>query len=314
MFQKTHVTEFTSVLERGMRGWILDAIAHEAAESLPLNNRRIYLPTRRAHYLNTSQLLDFYRLRNASNVLFMHFRPYFSYSGLLSAKNIRIFITHIESETSFGPNEVRKLNSAQRLIFQNKTIMNYAISVGVLPEKCLIGHGAISQQDFYPSSASPSGDYVLITGDFKLRKNPILIRKVIAENPDLQFIIHGRGWETNFKEYTYRNLKLLQFERRRHPELMRKAGVLLSISLNEGGPFPILEALASGTPVVCSATGFSKEVVTSRSGVVLAEDPHLDDISEAVRATIQLKKKVYNKNMLPPGHDWPTFAKTLYLK
>jgi glycosyltransferase involved in cell wall biosynthesis len=129
----------------------------------------------------------------------------------------------------------------------------------------------------------------------------------------LHFVIHGRGWEEFFKNNKPSNLDLLPFDKIRHPDLMRNASLSLSLSKNEGGPFPLLEALASGTPVVCSRTGFATEVVSNESGVVLSAEPTLKEIKSAMRKVIFLKQKVYNQNLLPPGHDWKSFAQTLYM-
>ncbi len=296
-----------------MKGWIIDGIAKEAAGSILLKNSRVYIKTRRQHYINPKRLLDFYRLQNSNNVLFMHFRPFFRLCENISARNVRVFITHLDSENLLGSKEVKMLNRAQRLIFQNRTVLDFAVSKGVSSSLCLVGHGAVSERDFYPSENLPSSRYVLISGECKPRKNPELVEEVILDNPDLHFVIHGRGWEGFFKNNKPSNLDLLTFDKIRHPHLMRNASLSLSLSKNEGGPFPLLEALASGTPVVCSRTGFASEVVLNESGVVLSADPSLKEITSAMKEAIRIKQKVYSQNLLPPGHDWPSFAQTLYM-
>jgi len=297
----------------GMKGWIIDGIAKESASSILLKNSRVYIATRRQHYFNPMRLLDFYRLQNSNDLLFMHFRPFFRFCESISARNVRVFITHLDSERSLGSKEVAMLNQAQRLIFQNRAVLDFAVSKGVSSSICLVGHGAVSERDFYPSENIPSSRYVLISGECKPRKNPKLVEEVILDNPDLHFVIHGRGWEEFFKKNKPSNLDLLPFDKIRHPDLMRNASLSLSLSKNEGGPFPLLEALASGTPVVCSRTGFATEIVANESGVVLSAEPTLKEIKSAMRKVIFLKQKVYNQNLLPPGHDWKSFAQTLYM-
>lgn len=313
MIEKPCISRFSTVIEMGMRGWIIDGIAKEAAAAISLKNTRIYVPTRRHHQLNPRRLIDLYRLRNSDDLLFMHFRLFFRYREKFSSSNMRVFITHLDSKELLGVHEIRMLNDAQRLIFQNKTVLDFAVSLGVNSEKCLIGHGAVSERDFFPSSEFSPSSYVLISGECKPRKNPDLVRKVILTNPDLYFVIHGLGWEAYFKSYKPKNLRLLPFDKIKHPELMRNASLALSLAKNEGGPFAILEALASGTPVVCSRTGFATEVVSSECGMVLSAQPSLKEISNAMRKSILLKQKIYGQNLLPSGHDWRTFAQILYL-
>jgi glycosyltransferase involved in cell wall biosynthesis len=208
---------------------------------------------------------------------------------------------------------VNVLNKAQRLIFQNQFVRDYLVSLGVKPEICLISHGAVSEKIFFPSQNRPSTNYILISGEYKPRKNPELVRNVILANQNLPFILHGDGWDSFFAGALPRNLVLHPFDKLRQPKLVREASLLLSLSLNEGGPFPVLEALASGTPVVCTNTGFARELVSEDSGVVLSDSPSIHQISQAIRVGIALKQKNWSRNLLPIGHDWETFGRSLYL-
>lgn len=304
---------FTTVVEMGMRGWIIDGIAKEAAESIKLSNSRVYLPTRTIHRMNPKISWEYYRLINSQDILFMHFRSFFQCYSRVSASNIRVFITHVDSKSSFDSMQVNTLNKARRLIFQNQSVRDYVVSMGVNPEICLISHGAVSDKIFFPSQTPPSTNYILISGEYKPRKNPELIRNVILANQDLPFILHGDGWDSYFDGAIPRNLVLLPFNKLRQPKLMREARLLLSLSLNEGGPFPVLEALASGTPVVCTNTGFAPELVLEDSGVVLSNSPSIHQISQALKVGIALKENNWARNLLPIGHDWETFGRALYL-
>jgi len=313
MLKPTGFARYSTILEIGMKGWIMDGIAREAAHSISLNNSILYLPTRRMHLFNPNRLRDMRQLKHYDSILFMHYRPYFRYFEELQGKNLRVFITHVDSDKSFGPREIWALNQAQKVIFQNRFMLECAVSLGLSLEKCLVGHGGVSEKEFFPSKSRNVPNFILISGECKPRKNPELIHEVILYNPKLHFKIHGRGWENFFKNRKPDNLELLTFDKSRHPKLMRSASLLLSLALNEGGPFPILEALASGTPVVCSRTGFATEVVSKDSGFVLSKDPSLEEIADAIWRGIQLKQRVFMRNLLPMGHDWKSFAKTLYL-
>ena len=302
-----------ATLEVGMKGWIMDGIAREAAASISLDTSILYTPTRRIHLMNVNRLWDIYRLKKFSSILFMHFRPFFRFCDNLQGKHLRVFITHIDPDKSFDNREIELLNRSERIIFQNRQVLESAVLSGLSPDKCLIGHGAVSDKEFFPSNVLNDSSYILISGECKPRKNPNLLLNVILHNPDLQFLIHGKGWDQFFKNQIPKNLSLTYFDRARHPELVRNASALLSLSLNEGGPFPVLEALASGTPVISTRTGFASEVVSKDAGIVLGSRPDVEEISSAIRSTMSLKTRVFDKNLLPVGHDWKTFARTLYL-
>lgn len=296
-----------------MKGWIMDGIAKEAADSIPLINSRIYLPTRLIHRINPSRMVDYLRLVHSRDILFMHFRSFFQFHRRVPASNSRVFITHLDAENLFDAKDIIILNKAKRLIFQNKSIHDYAISIGVNPKICLIGHGAVSNEIFFPSVTPPKERFILISGEYKPRKNPELLRSVVSANSEISFVLHGDGWESFFGVRVPRNLRLISFNKSQHPSLVRDATLLLSLSRNEGGPFPVMEALASGTPVVCTNTGFANEIVSEESGIVLANTPTVHEVTRAIHAGSQLKKMNWSRSLLPAGHDWETFGRTLYL-
>ena len=98
------------------------------------------------------------------------------------------------------------------------------------------------------------------------------------------------------------------------PRLAREASALLSISHNEGGPFPVIEALASGTPVLATNTGFCKELINKENGLVVDVPSDLLTIARSLDKVIGLKPKVFRSDLLPDGHSWQEFAKKLYIQ
>lgn len=291
----------------------MDAIARESARSLDLRNEIVYLPTRKFHSLHPKVLFSRQKLKRASTILFLHHRTFFRLHSKYPSKVSRVYIAHFDEGESLHVDEVKKLNSAQRIIFQSKATRDLALNFGVDPRKCLVRHGGISKSDFYPSSRLLRDSYVLIAGECKPRKNPQLIKEVIKLNPKTQFIIHGNGWLEYFKNDFYQNLTILPFVFKQHPQLMREASVLLTLSSIEGGPFTILEALASGTPVVSTPVGISEEILSSETGVILTRSPKILEISNAISQAFELKPRIFNRSVLPHGHDWETFGEALYL-
>jgi glycosyltransferase involved in cell wall biosynthesis len=307
-------TPFVTLLERGMKGWIMGGIAREAPKSLSLQNRTVYLPTRYFHKFLFHPLYLRFIIGNNTNILFLHHRILLKYYEQVDLPRVRVFITHVDENEPLGPVELGILASVGRIIFQNSALLDWGVSRGIPRQSCLVAHGAISKDVFYPASDICSLGYVLITGDCKSRKRPELIREVINFCKDIQFIIHGNGWRSFFDGEEPFNLKILDFDLRNQPQLMREAHALLSLALNEGGPFPVLEALASGTPVLATDTGFCKEVIREGSGFVLDVSSSLVEIKVGIEKTMALKKKVYSRNLLPDGHSWEEFAERIYIK
>lgn len=76
------------------------------------------------------------------------------------------------------------------------------------------------------------------------------------------------------------------------PDFYREIDYLLILSDNEGGPIPLLEALAMGVPVISSDVGFAKEYTT-----IIYDD--LEDL-----------KKIINK-LIIPKNIWKILANNL---
>lgn len=308
-----HAPPFITLLESGMKGWVMDGIAQEASAALNLENQTFYLPTRSIHRVRNRPIM--WKLLNRSNsiILFLHHRPLLRYHERVDLARVRVFITHIDEREPLTESDFRILAKVHRIIFQNSNLLEWGVAKGLMRERCLVAHGAISQEIFYPSQRLPDSIYALISGECKERKNPRIIRDLISLRSELQFIIHGDGWNEYFDRHIPPNLKILPFDKKQQAILVRNASALVTLSKNEGGPFPVLEALASGTPVLATDTGFCCEIINQNCGVILYKSSTLDEISKTLDAVLKLKKDIYLSNLLPNDHSWEIFAERLYL-
>lgn len=133
--------------------------------------------------------------------------------------------------------------------------------------------------------------YILHLGTLHPRKNILRLleafQSLARDFPDLHLVLAGkRGWL--YAEILYRAEGLggrVHFPGYIAPEdlplLLRGARLFILPSLYEGFGFPILEAMAAGTPVVCSNASALPEVA---GDAALLFDPH--DV-EAMRETIR---------------------------
>lgn len=116
---------------------------------------------------------------------------------------------------------------------------------------------------------------------------PTLLRaaqKVKAAVPDFKLLLVGDGPERGHLEQLANELELgscVQFlgERKDVPELLEQAGFFVSSSLSEGISLTLLEAMASGLPVVATAVGGNPEVVTARETGFLATAGDVNSIA-----------------------------------
>ena len=82
------------------------------------------------------------------------------------------------------------------------------------------------------------------------------------------------------------------YTQRQAPELMRRADILLHTKYNDPCPTIVLESMASGLPVVYSASGGTPELVGPEAGIGVSapldwerdHPPHAEALAEAVRS------------------------------
>lgn len=225
------------------------------------------------------------------------------------------FLTHVDHPDDLSSERWKNFVIPDCVITQNRQIASLAQNFGIDKEKILIGFGGVSRTKYFPvSNLGSQAPFVLIVGDCKPRKNPEFLKKVIIESPNIDFVIHGTGWLNHIfsDKVIPKNLKLIQFRQDENPRLMREASVLLSVATKEGGPFPVLEALASGTPVVATPTGFCSEIVSAGRGILLSSTPEILDVQRAIMEGFSLKGKVATQDLLDGQLNWDEFGIKLY--
>lgn len=132
--------------------------------------------------------------------------------------------------------------------------------------------------------------YVLSVGTLQPRKNYVrLIEGFIQFQAEMGptarlLIAGGRGWLYDnilAEAQRHESVRLLGFvEDKDLPALYRGASLFAFTSLYEGFGLPVLEAMACGTPVVCSNTSSLPEVAGDSALLV---DPHSpDELTEAM--------------------------------
>lgn len=296
-------------------GWILEAMARESAAACDENITVVRVPTSRREFVNPLNWnLETISRPKYHKVLFVHHETLARNRTNLQNRDARLLLTHFDQEYLLDLNLLDKVKTVSKVIVQNVNMSNLLIEAGVERAKIEIGYGAVNRSIYHPLTNGYFKDYVLIVGDCKPRKNPELISEVIKQNSQTRFVVHGMGWEKHLKNeiLSARNLEILPFSITRNPTLMREASLLLTLSLNEGGPIPVLEALASGTPVLASDTGFCREVIPEEFGSVVQHSTTVEEISsEIVRLSLK-KSESWNKDLLNGKYSWRDLGNLLY--
>jgi glycosyltransferase involved in cell wall biosynthesis len=112
-----------------------------------------------------------------------------------------------------------------------------------------------------------------------------VLRKAAVEIPGLAVVMAGPGWEDLAAELraTGASAHMLGFVPRSHvPLLYSLLDVYLLTSRVEGGPLPVLESMACGTPVIATRVGLVPDVVEDGINSFSVEIGDVDGIVRAL--------------------------------
>jgi glycosyltransferase involved in cell wall biosynthesis len=167
--------------------------------------------------------------------------------------------------------------------------------------------------------------FVLNVGTLEPRKNHVrLIRgfaQLLPRNPDLRLVlVGGKGW---LYEDVYAEVSRLNLQDRvifpgfvtdaDLPALYSLASIFAYPSLYEGFGLPVLEAMACGTPVVCSSASSLPEV--AGDAALLADPTDVDALTHALDEALTndpLRAELRRRGAAQAARfTWPAAARTL---
>ena len=202
------------------RGWIIEECARQLSERLP--------------YVSVGSEPD-------PAAAIQYYMTYSARRGRVSPVELALF-THREDE----PN-------AARLFNQTASDVDHAVAMSRATEELIKGLGVERR-----SCISPGVDLDQFRPRLKIgvvgrtyhtgRKGEALVRAVM-DVPDIDWHFTGDGWPEPGLHLSQDNLT----------EFYRSMDYILVSATNEGGPMSVLEALASGIPVIASDVGWAND-------------------------------------------------------
>lgn len=156
---------------------------------------------------------------------------------------------------------------------------------------------------------------IIFVGRLESAKNPFLLidsfYNLLKYDPDVKLLIVGTGnlekvVIEKVKKYNLQeNVKFLGvFSPDDVAELMKISDVFLMTSAFEGMPMAVLEALASGLPVVSTDVGEIKMVVRDGISGLLVRDNNAESIAKSVLEILNNKGKFNSKNCVDSIKDY----------
>ncbi|NOZ63941.1 MAG: glycosyltransferase family 4 protein [Caldiserica bacterium] len=183
--------------------------------------------------------------------------------------------------------DVKLARFTNKIIAVSRAVKDFYVSLGIPEDKIIVIYNGLELEKFYPSfeakkknnwEGKPIVGFVGRIHPQKGIKDLLEIGKEVCKTiRGVKFLVVGEGPLKNWltKEVEKRNLRnnfQILGKREDLPALYREMQILLLPSYREGFPNVILEAMASGVPVVATDAGGVNEIVeNSQTGFVVAK-------------------------------------------
>ena len=172
---------------------------------------------------------------------------------------------------------------ARRVVAVSEQVRRELLQIGVLPSRVGVIINGVDLEEFHPGEASRealglpvSVPLALFVGDIRTpRKNLDTVLKSLVHVPGLHLAVLGKTDGSPYPQMATElgvadRVSFLGF-RRDVAQIMRASDMFVFPSRYEACSLVLLEALASGLPVVTAATAGGAEVITPKCGFVLSD-------------------------------------------
>lgn len=80
--------------------------------------------------------------------------------------------------------------------------------------------------------------------------------------------------------------------------------VFIHLSSSEGLPVSMMEAQSFGIPVIATDVGGVREIINSKTGILLPSNPEINEIVDAVKKMLNLSQEKYNEYQINSYGNW----------
>ncbi|MDJ0732504.1 MAG: glycosyltransferase family 4 protein [Nostocaceae cyanobacterium] len=215
---------------------------------------------------------------------------------------------------------------AQIIVAVSQKVAQELINIGVSKKRIRVIVNGVDLQEFTPGVAFRSKfnlpenvPLALFAGDIRTRrKNLDTVLQALVKVPNLHLAVVGNTEGSPFPQLA----KSLGLQQRVHflgyrrdvAEIMRTADVFVFPSRYEACTLVLLEALASGLPVITAITTGGAELVTPESGVILPNSDDTEALAQALSDLISnstLRERMGKAaRAFAEQHSWNVMAQT----
>jgi glycosyltransferase involved in cell wall biosynthesis len=222
--------------------------------------------------------------------------------------------------------EKQAFRKAKVVVAVSQKVAQELVDIGVPQSHIRVIVNGVDLQEFSPGVASrqklglpENVTLALFAGDIRIpRKNLDTVLHALVKVPDLHLAVVG-GTEGSPYPKLAASLGLnerVHFLGYRHDiaQIMQAVDLLVFPSRYEPFGLVVIEAMASGLPVITASTTGASDIVTPECGVVLPESDDIDALAAALlslvsdRAIMQQMGKAARS--IAEQHSWTTMAQT----
>lgn len=203
----------------------------------------------------------------------------------------------------------RAARRADRVVVPSAFVRDRAVALlGLDPERVRVIHHGVDPEAFRPGPVEREPFLLYPARPWPHKNHAALFEAFAAlrrERPELELVLTGAGVETLDRPEGARALGRVPAERL--ADLYRRAAALVFPSRYEGFGQPVLEAMASGCPVVAARSGAVPEV--AGDAAVLVDDDSASlvaGIREALDASAELSRRGLERAR---GFTWERVAR-----
>ena len=289
------------------KNWILDGIAKEIGSRSQKSWSIYYCDKVPKH------------LPRAKNYFFMHqalLKKFVKLKlvDLSKASNINCWYTHPRDEDKKSIDQFLDIfSNVNKIIFACSENYDLWISRGLNPRNGSVVLGGFDSSRFVAHDRELS-DTIGVCSSFYERKNPELFFELVSKMRDKKFILLGKNWESYARYEALVGLGNVQYVTAKYedyPYYYNKFKIFLSTSKIEGGPIPLMEAMACNCFPVVSKTGFAKDIINHGSNGFFFET------SSTAKTVFELIEKAFVMNEVDISstvskYSWDHFSKNIY--
>lgn len=190
--------------------------------------------------------------------------------------------------------EKRAFQRAKQVIAVSQRVKQELIDIGVAAAKIQVIFNGVDPQEFVPGSSNRNAlglpehvPLAVFAGDIRLnRKNLDTVLQALVEVPNLHLAVIGALKGSPYPQLTTQlrlddRVHFLGY-RRDLAKIMQAADLFVFPSRYEPFGMVVLEAMATGLPVVTAATTGAAELITPETGIVLADPDDIQGLTNAL--------------------------------